>query len=171
MASTSIPACSVSELSPAHKQIVAISKALVRQCDLLIVDEGGVSLDKKETVLLHAVLRQLRGQGVTIVYISHLLDDVVELSDEITVLRNGALVETLDARSTTAEDLAVAVVGHEMRRPSRDGSSATISRSDARCSMSKGCRGRRMRPSSRSKSGKARSLESPGLRAPENRSS
>jgi ribose transport system ATP-binding protein len=109
----------VSELTPAHKQIVAISKALVRQCDLLIVDEGGVSLDKKETMLLHAVLRQLRGQGVTIIYISHLLDDVVELSDEITVLRNGALVETLEARSTTAEDLAVAVVGHEMRRPSR----------------------------------------------------
>ena len=113
------PSLLVSELTPAHKQIVAISKALVRQCDLLIVDEGGVSLDKKETMLLHAVLRQLRGQGVTIIYISHLLDDVVELSDEITVLRNGALVETLDARSTTAEDLAVAVVGHEMRRPSR----------------------------------------------------
>ena len=113
------PSLPVSELSPAHKQIVAISKALVRQCDLLIVDEGGVSLDKKETVLLHAVLRQLRSQGVTIIYISHLLDDVVELSDEITVLRNGALVETLDARSTTAEDLAVAVVGHEVRRPSR----------------------------------------------------
>jgi ABC-type sugar transport system ATPase subunit len=113
------PGLLVSELSPAHKQIVAISKALVRQCDLLIIDEGGVSLDKKETVLLHAVLRQLRGQGVTIVYISHLLDDVVELSDEITVLRNGALVETLDARSTTAEELAVAVVGHEMRSPSR----------------------------------------------------
>ena len=113
------PSLLVSELSPAHKQIVAISKALVRQCDLLIVDEGGVSLDNKETVLLHAVLRQLRGQGVTIVYISHLLDDVVVLSDEITVLRNGALVETLDARSTTAEELAVAVVGHEMRSPSR----------------------------------------------------
>jgi ribose transport system ATP-binding protein len=113
------PSLPVSELSSAHKQIVAISKALVRQCDLLIVDEGGVSLDKKETALLHAVLRQLRGQGVTIIYISHLLDDVVELSDEITVLRNGALVETLDARSTTAEDLAVAVVGHEIRRPSR----------------------------------------------------
>ena len=91
----------------------------MRQCDLLIVDEGGVSLDKKETVLLHAVLRQLRGQGVTIIYISHLLDDVVALSDEITVLRNGALVETLDAGSTTADDLAVAVVGHEVRRPSR----------------------------------------------------
>jgi ribose transport system ATP-binding protein len=113
------PSLPVSELSPAHKQIVAISKALVRQCDLLIVDEGGVALDNKETVLLHAVLRQLRGQDVTIIYISHLLDDVVALSDEITVLRNGALVETLDARSTTADDLAVAVVGHEVRRSSR----------------------------------------------------
>jgi ribose transport system ATP-binding protein len=121
------PSLDVSELSPAHKQIVAISKSLVRQCDLLIVDEGGVSLDKKETVLLHAVLRRLRGQGVTIIYISHLLDDVVGLSDEITVLRNGALVETLDARSTTAEDLAVAVVGHEVRRPSRAGSAADFS--------------------------------------------
>jgi ABC-type sugar transport system ATPase subunit len=113
------PSLPVSELSPAHKQIVAISKALVRQCDLLIVDEGGVSLDQKETMLLHAVLRRLRCQGVTIIYISHLLDDVVQLSDEITVLRNGALVETLDATSTTAEDLAAAVVGHEVRRPSR----------------------------------------------------
>ena len=122
------PSLPVSELSPAHKQIVAISKALVRQCDLLIVDEGGVSLDKKETVLLHAVLRQLRGQGVTIIYISHLLDDVVALSNEITVLRNGALVETLDATSTTAEDLAVAVVGHELRRPSRAEAATDFSR-------------------------------------------
>ena len=104
----------VSALTPAHKQIVAISKALMKQCDFLIVDEGGVSLDKKETELLHAVLRQLRDQQVTIVYISHLLDDVVKLSDEITVMRNGANVVTLDARKTTAEELAVAVVGHEI---------------------------------------------------------
>jgi ribose transport system ATP-binding protein len=109
----------VSELSPAHKQVVAISKALVRQCDLLIVDEGGVSLDKKEASLLHSVLRQLRDRNVTIIYISHLLDDVVDLSDEISVLRNGALVATLDAKSTTAEALAVAVVGHEVRRAPR----------------------------------------------------
>jgi ABC-type sugar transport system ATPase subunit len=109
----------VGELSPAHRQVVAISKALVRQCDLLIVDEGGVSLDKKEASLLHSVLRQLRDQNVTIIYISHLLDDVVDLSDEISVLRNGALVETRDAKSTTAEDLAVAVVGHEIRRATR----------------------------------------------------
>lgn len=108
------PCAMVSELSPAHRQIVAISKALVLNCDLLIVDEGGVSLDKKETILLHAVLRKLRDQKVTIIYISHLLDDVVALSDEITVLRNGALVETLDARTTTARDLATAVVGHEV---------------------------------------------------------
>jgi ABC-type sugar transport system ATPase subunit len=105
----------VSELSPAHKQVVAISKALVLKCDLLIIDEGGVSLDKKETLLLHAVLRKLRDQKVTIIYISHLLDDVVALSDEITVLRNGALVETLNARDTTARDLATVVVGHEFR--------------------------------------------------------
>jgi ABC-type sugar transport system ATPase subunit len=104
----------VSELSPAHRQVIAISKALMLNCDLLIVDEGGVSLDKKETVLLHAVLRKLRDQKVTIIYISHLLDDVVALSDEITVLRNGALVETLNARATTARELATAVVGHEV---------------------------------------------------------
>jgi ribose transport system ATP-binding protein len=109
----------VSELSPAHKQIVAISKALMKQCDLLIVDEGGVSLDKKETTLLHSVLRQLRDQKVTIIYISHLLDDVVALSDEISVMRNGTLVETLNARETTADQLAVAVVGHEIRGTSR----------------------------------------------------
>jgi ribose transport system ATP-binding protein len=111
----------VSELSPAHRQIVAISKALVRQCDLLIVDEGGASLDKKEASLLHSVLRQLRDQNVTILYISHLLDDVVDLSDEISVLRNGELVATLDAHSTTAAELAVAVVGHEVRRAPRAG--------------------------------------------------
>jgi ABC-type sugar transport system ATPase subunit len=60
------------------------------------------------------VLRKLRDQKVTIIYISHLLDDVVALSDEITVLRNGALVETLDARKTTPRALATAVVGHEV---------------------------------------------------------
>lgn len=111
----------ISELSPAHKQIVAISKALVRQCDLLIVDEGGASLDKKEATLLHSVLRRLRDQTVTIVYISHFLDDVVDLSDEISVLRNGMLVATLDASSTAPEELAVAVVGHEVRRVPRAG--------------------------------------------------
>ena len=109
----------VSQLSPAHKQIVAISKALMKQCDLLIVDEGGVSLDKKETVLLHSVLRQLREQKVTIIYISHLLDDVVALSDEISVMRNGTLVEALNGKDTTADKLAAAVVGHEIRGSTR----------------------------------------------------
>ncbi|HWA79573.1 MAG TPA: sugar ABC transporter ATP-binding protein [Acetobacteraceae bacterium] len=117
----------VGDLSPAHRQVVAISKALVRKCDLLIVDEGGVSLDKKEAAFLHSVLRKLRAGGVTIIYISHLLNEVVNLSDEITVLRNGTLVDTLDARAMTAERLAVYVVGHEIHRAppagaaSRDG--------------------------------------------------
>ena len=108
------PAMLADLISPAYRQIVAISKALILKCRFLIIDEGGISLDKNEVTLLFSVLRELRTRGVTILYISHLLDNVIELSDRITVLRNGNVIQTVDAKDVTTEQLSLMVVGHEV---------------------------------------------------------
>lgn len=105
----------VEELSPAYQQIVTITKALLVKNEFLIVDEGGSSFDKKELVELFIVLKKLKCAGVTIIYISHLLDNVMELSDEIIVLRNGNLIEIVETKNITLDELASLVIGYEIK--------------------------------------------------------
>jgi ABC-type sugar transport system ATPase subunit len=105
----------VETLSTAYQQIITICKALTVPMKLMIVDEGGASLDKSELAKLFAVLRKLKSQGVTVIYISHLLDDVIELCDEVIVLRNGNLVDVVSATEITVTGLSALVVGHEVR--------------------------------------------------------
>jgi ABC-type sugar transport system ATPase subunit len=105
----------VEELSPAYQQIVTITKALLVKNEFLIIDEGGASLDKKELVELFAVLRKLKCAGVTIIYISHLLDNVIELSDEIIILRDGNLIKIVKTRNIILDELASLVIGCEVK--------------------------------------------------------
>ncbi len=109
------PTTPVSKISPGSQQIVSIAKALSIESSFLIVDEGGVSLDREELSALFAVLRRLKDAGVTILYISHLLDNVIELSDRITILRNGQHIDTVNSDDVTVSQLAALVVGHEIK--------------------------------------------------------
>ena len=80
------------ELTAAEKQEIAIAGALARRARLVILDEPTASLTEPEVKRLFSHLRRLRGQGVTILYVSHRLDEIFELTDRIVVLRDGSLV-------------------------------------------------------------------------------
>ncbi|MBS1372041.1 MAG: sugar ABC transporter ATP-binding protein [Lentisphaeria bacterium] len=82
----------VSELTPAKRQQVEILKALNRKAQVLVMDEPTASLSLRETQELFAIIRELRNSGMTIVYISHRLDEVLGIADEVTVLRDGVRV-------------------------------------------------------------------------------
>ncbi len=101
----------VRELSAAQQQLVALARALSLQARWLILDEPTASLSRSEVERLFAVLRQLKSQGVGILFVSHRLDEVLELSDRITVLRDGEKVVTLATNHATREQLIALMVG------------------------------------------------------------
>jgi ribose transport system ATP-binding protein len=87
------PETPVEDLAPGERQLVEIAKALHRSADLIIFDEPTTSLTPRETARLFEVIRRLKDQGRTILYISHILSDVRALCDRIAVLRDGRLVD------------------------------------------------------------------------------
>ncbi|MBB4096261.1 ATP-binding cassette domain-containing protein [Ochrobactrum pecoris] len=104
----------VRDLSVAQREQVSIAAALLRDPKILILDEPTASLSEKEAELLFTMIRSLRDQGVTIIYISHYLDEVLDLVDRITVLRDGRLVETRDALGTSRSDIVQLMVGRDI---------------------------------------------------------
>ncbi len=95
----------VSTLGVGRQQMIEIAAALDRDCRLLILDEPTAALSGGETEVLFRHLRSLRDQGIGIIYISHRLDEVAELSDRVTVLRDGAPVCTRQTSSLTTDQM------------------------------------------------------------------
>ena len=114
----------VAELSVGEAQRVEILKTLYRGAKILVLDEPTAVLSPPEVRELWTVLRGLRDAGGTIVLITHRLDEVVEISDAITVMRAGQTVERLTTSGTTPAQIAKAMVGREVALTSRDESSA-----------------------------------------------
>jgi simple sugar transport system ATP-binding protein len=109
------PSARISNLSMGEKQRVEILKLLYRQSQFLIFDEPTAVLTPQETAHLFDALRQMANQGKAIVFISHKLDEVLEIADEITVLRHGQVVDTLDAADVGSKsELAQLMVGREI---------------------------------------------------------
>jgi ribose transport system ATP-binding protein len=106
----------VSELSVGGRQMVAIVQALARKPTLMLLDEPTAALSPHERDILFAVVRRLRDQGTAFVYVSHFLDEVMELTDHLTVLRDGRVV--LDAPTTDVDQdgLVTAVVGERLAK-------------------------------------------------------
>nr|MCW2728388.1 sugar transporter ATP-binding protein [Aeromicrobium sp.] len=98
----------------AIQQLVAIARAVDIDAELLILDEPTSSLDADEVVKLFEVMRTLRDEGVAIVFVSHFLDQVFEISDRMTVLRNGRLVGEYVTADTTQLQLVQAMIGREL---------------------------------------------------------
>ena len=109
------PTTKVRQLIVAQKQLLEIAKALGREARVLIMDEPTASLTPPEVERLFDLIRELNHRGVTIVYISHKLDEVTAIASHITVLRDGQLVATLEAGATTKEELANLMVGREIQ--------------------------------------------------------
>lgn len=106
----------VSRLGVAEQQIVEIAKAISTDLKVLILNEPNSALTTEETDRLFAVLHQLRSDGVGIIYVSHRLEEVLDLADRITVLRDGRYVETIPAAEASVNQLIASMVGRVVDR-------------------------------------------------------
>ncbi len=102
------------ELIVAEKQLVEIAKALSRKARLLVMDEPTATLTPSETQRLFELIRRLKSQGVTIVYISHKLDEVERITDEIVVMRDGRFVSRGPTAMHSRQQMANLMVGREL---------------------------------------------------------
>lgn len=104
----------VGELRVGDQQLVEIAKALSLESEILIMDEPTSALTESEVARLFRVIERLRQRGVTILYISHKMDEVFRLADRITVLRDGRLVRTVETVDTTPREITHLMVGREI---------------------------------------------------------
>lgn len=104
----------VETLSVADRQLIAICRALVSDAKVLIMDEPTTALTHTEVQRLFTIVRQLQERGVAIVFVSHKLDEVIQISQRVSVLRNGELVETGPASGYTRQSIVQAMTGREV---------------------------------------------------------
>lgn len=102
-------------LSTAQKQMVEVAKALSFNAKLIIMDEPTSSLTDKETAMLMDIIRKLRDEGVAIVFISHRMNEIFEISDEIAVLRDGEMVKHMITAEVDEAQVIAAMVGRDVQ--------------------------------------------------------
>lgn len=115
------PAQPVRELRVGDQQLVEIAKALSIQSDILIMDEPTSALTESEVERLFRVIERLRERGVTVLYISHKMDEIFRLSDRVTVLRDGRHVTSLDRSETDRRAITHLMVGRAIESAKREG--------------------------------------------------
>ena len=108
------PAARIEDITVGQQQRVEILKALYREADILVLDEPTAVLTPQEAQDLFEVVRSLTARGKSVIFISHKLNEVLEIADRITVLRRGKLVETLPAEGATEASLARLMVGRDV---------------------------------------------------------
>ena len=104
----------IKDLSIAQRHIVQISRSLIHDADIVIMDEPTASLSQKEIDELYSIIRNLKKQNKSIIFISHKLDEVMEVCDEFTVLRDGELINTDVITNTNKDKLVTHMVGREI---------------------------------------------------------
>jgi len=108
------PAAQLDTCSIAIQQLIAIARAVMVECKILILDEPTSSLDENEVKKLFTLMRQLKEQGVGIIFITHFLEQVYEICDRITVLRNGELVGEYKTENLPRLQLVTKMIGKEI---------------------------------------------------------
>src|ERR1051326_8911701 len=108
------PDAKIQNITVGQQQRVEILKALYRNADILILDEPTAVLTPQEATELFAILRDLVAQGLSIIFISHKLNEVLDIADRITVLRRGKIIETIPREGATEEGLARSRVGRDV---------------------------------------------------------
>ena len=108
------PFTRVRELSVAEKQLVEIAKAISRSIRILIMDEPTSALNEEETKNLFRIIRELAAQKIAIIYISHRMEEIFEISDRVMVMRDGKYVDDLPTAQTTREELIRLMVGRDI---------------------------------------------------------
>ena len=112
----------MADLSVGQQQMVEICKALMVDAKVLIMDEPTAALTESETKVLFEVMRSLTAKGVSIVYISHRMEEIFEMCERITILRDGQYVDTKYIKDITMDDVVQMMIGREIgeRYPHRD---------------------------------------------------
>ena len=108
------PHAKIEDITVGQQQRVEILKALYRGADILVLDEPTAVLTPQEAQELFAIIRSLTAQGKSVIFITHKLNEVLEIADRITVLRRGKMVETLEAKGATEAGLARLMVGRDV---------------------------------------------------------
>lgn len=111
----------VSNLTVGYQQIVEIAKAISQKAKILIMDEPSAPLTKSEVASMFVMVDKLKEAGVTIIYISHRMDEIFRLTDRVTIMRDGEKVKTLNTNDTHMDELVKLMVGRELKEtyPSR----------------------------------------------------
>ncbi len=111
-----LPDEKIKDLSIAQRHIVQISRSLIHDADIVIMDEPTASLSQKEINELYEIIRNLKKQNKSIIFISHKLDEVMEVCDEYTVLRDGALINADMISNTNKDQLITHMAGREINQ-------------------------------------------------------
>ncbi len=104
----------IKNLSVGEREQVSIAAALLKNPQVLILDEPTASLSRKETDKLFEIIKNLKSQGVTIIYISHHFDEIFEVSDRITVLRDGHSIRTLNVKECNKKEVIEIMIGRTL---------------------------------------------------------
>lgn len=110
------PSATMGSLSVAQQQMVEIAKALSVNARILIMDEPTASLTRRETEDLYNITKKLRDSGVSVIFISHRFEDIYEIAERVTVLRDGKTMGTWKVNEITEHDLIKAMVGREINQ-------------------------------------------------------
>lgn len=110
------PAVKVEFLSIAEKQMVEIAKALSIQAQIIVMDEPSATLTDKELQHLFDIIEVLKQEKITVIYISHRLDEIFRLCDSVTVLRDGKVIDTRPVEGMTREEIITKMVGRELEQ-------------------------------------------------------
>ena len=108
------PAMRVERLSPANQQMVEIARAISNNAKIMIMDEPTAPLAAAEVDLLFSIIAKLKAKGVTVIYISHRMDEVFQITERVTVLRDGQYVTTINTADTNRQQLVNLMVGREL---------------------------------------------------------
>ena len=108
------PQITVNKLTVAYRQLVEITKAISENAKLLIMDEPTAPLMNQEVAILFDLIHRLKSRGITIVYISHRIEELFEVADRVTVMRDGCVIDTLPMGSVVRADLIRQMVGREI---------------------------------------------------------
>lgn len=113
------PAMQVQRLRTSERQLIALAKAQVAGTKLIIMDEPTASMTETEIVALFKAIQRLKAEGVCIIYVTHRLEEVYQIADRITVLRDGRHIITQAVQDMTHDNLIQTIIGRELRAESR----------------------------------------------------